>query len=141
MLMHVLLDVRLPPGSEAAGMARRALEDLLPSHLDGALSTLQLGVSELVSNASRHGDLQPTDEIGLVVREMGDRLRVEVKDPGHGHDAAVAGWSRIPEIFPGGDPPSADHYGLFVVREISDGAGVVWDDGTVAWFEVARSSL
>lgn len=130
---RVLLEVRLPPKAEAAGLARRAIEDL-PHRFNGTRSKLQLAVTELVANAVRHGAMEPTDEIRLVIREGDHHVRVEVTDPGRSHDEAVAGWNRIPETFPGDDPTG--HFGLFLVQAIGKRAGITSDDGTTAWVEL-----
>ena len=115
-------------------MARRAVKDVSDRFLR-SLDNLQLAVSELVTNAVRHARLEPTDEIRLVVREGQDRLRVEVTDPGRGRDAAVAGWSAIPDSY-SFDSPAESSYGLFVVRAIAGRSGVVSDGAVVAWFEM-----
>jgi two-component sensor histidine kinase len=110
-----------------------ALRDL-PVSLRPKLATLQMLVSELVTNSVKHAVLLSTDKIELVVRDRGDRLRVEIRDPGGGYREAVLGWSRIPET-PAGRSLAQDGYGLFVVRLVADRSGVVWDNGTVTWFE------
>jgi anti-sigma regulatory factor (Ser/Thr protein kinase) len=132
--MSVLIDVRLPPEPEAPSMARRAVEQL-PERFHVSLETVQLAVSELVTNAVRHADLEATDEIRLVVNERDDRLRVEVIDPGRGRDAAMTGWNAIPEGYSFERLPESN-YGLFVVRNVADRSGVLLDSGIVAWFEV-----
>ena len=54
---------------------------------------VRLLVSELVTNAVRHANLDDGDVIGLVVELADDALRVEVHDPGGGFvpTAPVAG--------------------------------------------------
>jgi len=98
-------------------------------------------VSELVSNCVLHADLLPSDHIGLVVEDLGRCVRVEVADPGRAYDDAKAGWSRaVGDSEPSGQLVRnlADRaYGLLLVHSEADRCGLSWDDGTVAWFEIA----
>lgn len=115
-------------------MARSALRDL-PPWLHPGSATLQLLVSELVTNSVKHASLASSDRIELVVRDGGSHLRVEVRDPGRGYQDAVAGWSRISDR-PRIDPRAEEGYGLLVVSSVADRSGISWDNGTVAWFEL-----
>jgi anti-sigma regulatory factor (Ser/Thr protein kinase) len=131
--MQTVLRHRLPPSPEAPGQARAVLREL-PSRLQPQVPAVELLVSELVANSVRHGALLPSDQILLVVEDLGDSVRVEVGDPGRCYADAQAGWSRALD-----DPDGAasNHaYGLVIVSSAADRSGVRWEDGTVAWFEI-----
>ena len=66
----------LPRDPSAAGLARRRVTDVCREHSPEALSSLQLIVSELVSNALKHG-LGP---VRLCLDSVGGRIRLEVQD-------------------------------------------------------------
>lgn len=133
--MHTWLDVRLPSDSSAPGLARRALRDL-PEKVQSRLATLQLLVSELVTNSVKHASLLGSDRIELIVRDAGHFVRVEVRDRGLGYEEALAAWKGVldapqqaEQLLPGG-------YGFLVVGGMADRSGLTWDVGTVAWFEI-----
>jgi anti-sigma regulatory factor (Ser/Thr protein kinase) len=127
--MPVQLDLNLPPRAEAAAYARRSLEDL-DRHLEPeVLDSLRLLVSELVTNSVRHGDLSASDRIRLRLAARGDRIRVEVTDPGDGFDSR-------PSVAP--DPESPSGWGLFLVSRIADRWGMSDDSATTVWFELPR---
>jgi anti-sigma regulatory factor (Ser/Thr protein kinase) len=119
-------EVDLACDPDSAAQARRALADvsdyLSPRRLDDA----RLLVSELVTNALRHAQLDDGDMIKLVVMTGEDALRVEVCDPGPGFDAGEA----VP------DPERPSGWGLHLVRELSDRWGVERAAQTRVWFEL-----
>ncbi|MDQ6914273.1 MAG: ATP-binding protein [Actinomycetota bacterium] len=116
---------RLPHGSEAPAAARRAV-DVLRDALDpAALGRLRLLVSELVTNAVRHG--RPMDGNGVELRVGVDdeRARVEVVDGGGG-------------FAPPGAPARAEQvggWGLMVVDRLADRWGVETNGKTLVWLE------
>ena len=132
--MRTLLTVQLPPDETAPGMARMALREL-PVAVRPDVATLEMLVSELVTNSVKHALLVSRDKIELFVLDGGDRLRVEVRDPGKGYEEALAGWSRIPDV-PPSRPLAQDGYGLLLVSAVADRSGVSWENGTLAWFEL-----
>jgi anti-sigma regulatory factor (Ser/Thr protein kinase) len=121
---EVRLQVELPRARVAPGEARRALRDLCAHHVEADLLVdAELLVSELVTNALRHGQ----GDISLCAWVDDDRLVVEVIDEGSGfehelrrHDfEQVGGW------------------GLDIVDDISSRWGV--HEGTThVWFELER---
>jgi serine/threonine-protein kinase RsbW len=118
----------LPVAPEAAAEARHALADIADSLPDGRGRDVRLLVSELVTNAVRHANLDAGDVILLVV-ELADRaLRVEVHDPGGGF---------VPRT-PAPDPARPSGWGLYLVAELADRWGVDSDDRTLVWFELDR---
>jgi anti-sigma regulatory factor (Ser/Thr protein kinase) len=123
--MHVVdqeLDMTLPPRPESVGEARHALSDVL----DGLDERIQDGVtvivSELVTNAIKHGPDRP---IALRIWRDGEAIRGEIEDEGHGRLEIWRESDRGPE---GG-------YGLPIVEAMSDRWGVS-DGNTCVWFEL-----
>ncbi len=109
------LQLRLPPERGAPAAARRALRTLpLGDRADDVL----LVVSELVTNAVVHADSDEPIELAAECRHGG--TWVEVRDHGHGFDAA---------------PLQAGH-GLQILTTATDRWGIVADRGTTIWFEV-----
>jgi anti-sigma regulatory factor (Ser/Thr protein kinase) len=97
---------------------------------------LELMVSELVTNCVMHAELAGSEQIGLLIEDRGDCIRVEVTDPGTCFEDARAGWDRARDRAetPG---PRLGQGGLVLVLSVADRCGVRWDDGTVAWVEIA----
>jgi anti-sigma regulatory factor (Ser/Thr protein kinase) len=126
---------RLPPDVSAPGLARRAVHEL-PARIQPEVPTLELMVSELVTNCVMHAALAASDHIGLLIEDRGDCVRVEVSDPGPCFDDARAGWDRARDR---ADEPGQrlGRGGLVLVRSVADRCGVRWDDGTVAWVDIA----
>src|SRR3954453_17109285 len=75
---------RLPPDAHAPAEARRALDPLQPELDPDSLDELRLLVSELVTNAIRHGRPGEGNEAGLRDWLGGRMARVEVVDGGDG---------------------------------------------------------
>ena len=120
------LSIELPPGAEAAAMARNATRLALASadlgHLEDNVTLL---VSELVGNAVRHARGGPRS-MKLRPAAGGDLLRVEVidSDPSAPQVRAPNGQNE------GG-------FGLVLVQALADGWGVrPTDDGKAVWFEL-----
>jgi anti-sigma regulatory factor (Ser/Thr protein kinase) len=99
---------------------------------DGALPAsvrddILLLVTELVTNAVRHGGVGPERSLHIGLRLWPRRVRVEVVAPGAGFTPARA-RSR------GGE---SGGWGLFLVDRIADRWGVRgMASGTCAWFEL-----
>lgn len=137
--MSTLLRVQLPPDLYAPSAAREALR-ALPVRQQADRETLDLLVTELVTNCVRHASLAPTDHVELVVENGGDHLRVEVRDPGRAYEQALAGWARMQATMARNATPR-DGFGLFIVNKESGRSGVSWDRGTLVWFELNRDPL
>jgi anti-sigma regulatory factor (Ser/Thr protein kinase) len=120
-------EVVLRAGVEAAGVARRAIaanDSTLPPSLQDDVSLL---VSELVTNAVRHGGAATDRHLQLEFRRQADRIRVEVVDPGTD--------SELPSPPTSGDESGG--WGLFLVDQIAERWGVCpAPAGTCVWFEV-----
>ncbi|MFE7565361.1 ATP-binding protein [Streptomyces sp. NPDC057539] len=135
-----LARIPLPHRPEAAPKARRhAREVLALRRVDGELiATVELAVSELVTNAVRHGICLcgcTRGTVSLTLLRTGGRLRVEVADP-----------SRTPPRWPTGiesvDAEAAEGRGLLLVTALAadwgDQAGAT--RGKVVWCEFAPAA-
>jgi len=87
----------------------------------------QLLVTELVTNAVRHGGLSPGDVISLGVGLQASTLRIEVADGGPGFDPATA-------LEPDREDPGG--WGLLLVSRLASRWGVTRGSPNVAWFEI-----
>jgi serine/threonine-protein kinase RsbW len=119
------LELSLPQDPESVARARAAVLHALPELDADRLHTVRLLISELVTNALRHGDGEEPVELHA---RWGFNVRVEVTD--HGDGFAPTPRSTTDE--PGG-------YGLFLVGSLADRWGVESDDGTTVWFELSRT--
>ena len=124
--MRVERTLRVAP--EAAAEARHALDGLIGHLPDPRMRDVQLLVSELVTNAVRHANLDSGDVIELVIELADFTLRVEVRDPGGGF---------VPST-PSPDPARPSGWGLYLVAELADRWGVDSDEETLVWFELDR---
>jgi serine/threonine-protein kinase RsbW len=126
MAAHGTLELTLPPepGSVAEARARvlEALGSVLSEH---ERQTLRLLVSEVVTNAVRHGGR--SDPVQLHA-SWDSEVRVEVTDRGEGFTPRP----RAGEIEkPGG-------FGLYLVGRLADTWGVETNDATRVWFVLRR---
>jgi anti-sigma regulatory factor (Ser/Thr protein kinase) len=116
---------RFPHGPTAPAAAREAVDVALAGRLaQDRLAELRLLVSELVTNAVRHG-LDRRGAVELTMRLAGRRLRVEVVDGGAGFTPPTGEH----------DPEDPGGWGLVVVDELVDRWGVDVAGGTRVWFE------
>lgn len=109
----------------AVRAARAALDEIGGAFPPARLYDATLCLSELVANAVQHPG--PDGQIALTLDLAGDRLRVEVADPGGG--------------FEPGPPTEGDErgWGLFIVDRLSDSWGAEAGERTVVWFEILRA--
>ena len=128
--------VELAGGVNAAAAARRAVTDRGPDLADPLHGDVLLLVSELVTNAVRHGGGGPGGSVRLECRRAGAWLRFLVSDRrpqlnGNGAAPALAPQST------NGTPPSG--WGLVLVERIADRWGVHDrpPDTSCVWFEVS----
>lgn len=124
--MRMEWTLELDPIDTAPRTARRAVAARVGTMDPCLLNDLQLLVSEVVTNAVRHGGAIPTDTIVLSLVRAGDEVQVEVCDPGRaGGEPAVddaAPWTR-----PGG-------HGLRMVERLSSSWGARRNSRTCVWF-------
>jgi anti-sigma regulatory factor (Ser/Thr protein kinase) len=122
----VLLNADIPSSTDAALIARESMTKVAGALAPSTLADALLVISELVTNAVRHGPGR--GPIHLEVRRDGV-LRIEVEDQGTGfepraHPTAVA------DIPTGG-------FGLPIVRRLSTSWGVTPRAGTtLVWSEL-----
>ena len=115
----------LDPSDRAPAAARAALDYLSDGLSGSTFETLQLLVTELVTNSVRHADLDADELIHLELSRSPSRIRVEVRDRGGGF---------VPQL-----PPSWDAgggMGLFLVDKLATRWKVEGDDETAVWFEL-----
>ncbi len=119
-------------GVEASSLARRAIaadEPPLPARVHDDVALL---VTELVTNAVRHGGAAPDRPLQLGLELQDGRIRVEVVDTGTDFEAP----SRPVDGTPSGG------WGLFLVDRIAERWGVrPAAAGTCVWFEVPASPI
>jgi len=105
------LRLRLDADAEAPKHAREALVPLGGRAPAERLQSLDVVVSELVTNAVRHSPAQGDGAIGLEVLCVGGTVSVAVTDPGRGFDRPG------PESRP--DPGAGGGFGLYLVEKLT----------------------
>lgn len=124
--MSLQVSQPLSRGHAAVAEARRVI-DALGDQIPGRdCDNLRLLVSELVTNAIRHGDGH--GEPSLEVAIGGDRVRVAVQDAGPGFDPA-------PRPQASGDRG----WGLLLVDVLAERWGVERGPSTRVWFDLRLS--
>ena len=122
-----MLELTLGVGRDAPARARTAIRGL-----NGSLAELghpvRLLVSELVTNAVRHGSIGAGSTVHVRLEALQERVRVEVRDEGPGFD---------PDHSAAADPSTAG-FGLKLVDELTDRWGVSTAGGALVWFEIDR---
>lgn len=122
-----MLQLALAPTRDAPSLARAAIAGLTGERAidTTTLATLTLLVSEVVTNAVIHPEVQPPADIRLVARVQRGVLRVEVTDRG-------SGFTPRPR-----DLAAADRgYGLYLLDKVATRWGVDRLGGTTVWFEL-----
>jgi anti-sigma regulatory factor (Ser/Thr protein kinase) len=123
-----VLELELEQNREAPSLARAAIAGFSENRdLDAAtLATLTLLVSEVVTNAVIHPDVEPPGGIRLSARIAKGQIRVEVTDEG-------SGFTPQPR-----DPAKSDRgYGLFLLEHQASAWGVERQAGNTVWFELS----
>jgi serine/threonine-protein kinase RsbW len=116
-------EVDFLPAHHRAGQMRRIMRAQLRHwDLTSLTDNATLAVSELVTNAVRHGKGKP---VGLRVRCSGDELRIEVTD-----------GSPTRARMRSADAADENGRGLFLVSAVSKEWGVS-PDGTMTWCSLA----
>jgi anti-sigma regulatory factor (Ser/Thr protein kinase) len=126
--------LELAGGLYAPSTARASLTRIFATRLgEDELADCCVLVSELVSNAVRHGLADESQTIILHIAIAPAVLRVEVCDQGPGFDPPAVPSNR----------PDGGGNGLVLLALMSSSWGVAADDGTCVWFErrLAPSAL
>ena len=125
----LIQDVALAAVPESVRVARRFAATCVAKIDSSIRDVVVLLVSELVSNAVRHGGPHaPTAEVRLFIKVLSNRVRVEVQDDG----------TRFPAIGDGAlDNPSGR--GLLLVESLASrwGCNPSTTTGKTVWLEVA----
>lgn len=124
------LEQTLPATSDAPALARAAVEPLAAALEHPVGCDLRLLVSELVTNAVRHGSAPPGGEVGLTAVKRDGHVHVEVSEPGPG----LAKPDRAPS--PGG---ARGGWGLFLVDRLAVDWGTRTGTPSCVWFDLAVS--
>jgi anti-sigma regulatory factor (Ser/Thr protein kinase) len=121
-------EVVLPAAAQAALLARQAFNEVeLPRGLARRADDLRLAVSEIVSNAIRHGGAREEDRIRMTIETNGSFVRVEVEQPSVAHPSVVE-----PRLT---DPERVGGFGLRIVERLADSWGTTPGPPGVVWFE------
>jgi anti-sigma regulatory factor (Ser/Thr protein kinase) len=124
--MEGSLALTLPSEPGSVAEARSRICDAIEPHLaNGTSDTLRLLISELVTNAVKHGDSAAPIELHA---HWNAHVRVEVQDHGHGFTPAPRS----------GALDEAGGFGLYLVGRLADRWGVETDGGTTVWFVLER---
>jgi anti-sigma regulatory factor (Ser/Thr protein kinase) len=118
--------IELAPTPASVAMARRWSEQVLARMgADGLADTVNLLVSELVSNVVLHAGTS----CSLAMTMDGARLHVEVRDASN----------HLPEPVPSADPLASSGRGLLLVSGLSESFGIDPEPkgGKRVWFELA----
>ena len=122
------LRLSLPSNDHAPGLARKELASFARGvELEAPeYEALRLLVSELVTNAVRHGGRRGRQEIGVSVQSTNAMIRIEVSDQGAGFE--------LPKSPP---VPSADGgYGLLIVDRLCSRWGIEQNGKSLVWCEL-----
>jgi anti-sigma regulatory factor (Ser/Thr protein kinase) len=118
----------LPGGVGAAHEARRSFLNLESDLPRAAKHTAVLLLSELVTNAVRHGGAGPKDMLEVSIEQHDNHVRVGVRD-----DAPAF----APDLEADRVRLRARGLGLYFVKELSDGWGIdPHAGGKTVWFEL-----
>ena len=121
------VQVILPNDVNAGSLARRAIVASYPALSAGTLEELLLLVTEVVTNAVKHGGGGIDGPIQLEVRRDNGLVHVDVVDPGAGFAPPATTWNG----------ERSGGWGLFLVDRIAERWGVSpTPSGTCVWFEV-----
>jgi anti-sigma regulatory factor (Ser/Thr protein kinase) len=127
MTVTVEYRARLPIDARAPAAARRLCRCLETTADREILDSLELLVTELVTNSVRHAGLGQDGFVEIELHVGPVDVRVEVRDPGRGFDPDVV--RRRPEV-------RGDGWGLYLVDQIAERWGVHQDEFQRVWFEL-----
>jgi anti-sigma regulatory factor (Ser/Thr protein kinase) len=120
------LELTLPPEPDSVARARTQVCNALTPDLDEeCVEKVRLLISEVVTNAVRHGSHDRPVELRA---HWNSEVRIAVCD--HGEDFTP--HPRLGHL----DEPGG--FGLYLVGRLADRWGVDTDDGTTVWFVLRR---
>ena len=125
---RIKLRLVLPSNDRAPGIARAELARFARGvePVDREFDAVRLLVSELVTNAVRHGGAHGGEKIRVCVQSTDATIRIEVRDHGVGFE--------LPQPPP---RPGADGgYGLLIVDRLSSRWGIENNDESLVWCEL-----
>ena len=121
-----MTEFRLPPDADSAAVARRRALDAAADRLtEERRGDLALMVTELVTNAVRHGSPEPDGTIVVKVDVEDDLVRTAVIDGGTEFEFERA-------TFDG----RSEHFGLQLVDRLASRWGLSLDGEKAVWFEI-----
>jgi anti-sigma regulatory factor (Ser/Thr protein kinase) len=124
------IELSLFPAATAATRARSEVTAQFATRVGASvLEDVRLLVTELITNALRHGKLVAGDRVSLKASLIGDVVRIEVRDPGRN--------GVVEQRSPG---PRGGGYGLYLVERLAKRWGVERNDGTVVWCELSSAA-
>jgi anti-sigma regulatory factor (Ser/Thr protein kinase) len=125
--MRPQAELRLPPEVATPAFARAAVAAMASGLPEEVVSDIELLTTELVTNAVKHANVSPSDQI-VVRLVLRDGVRVEVIDAGPPFDPRP--------IRP--ESGSKSGWGLFLVDNVARSWGVEPEEGLgkKVWFEV-----
>lgn len=123
-----VLALDLETNVQAPSVARAAIVGFSENRDLGesTMATLRLLVSEIVTNAVIHPEVEDPGDIRLRAQIAGDMIRVEVTDGGDGFEPRPR------------DPMRTDRgFGLYLLEQQAERWGVEHADSTTVWFELS----
>ena len=123
--VSALVHLKVPCDRFAPSLVREAIHELEP--MGWVVGDLMLVASELVTNAVLYSGCSALELLEVQVEREGDRLIVEVRDPGRS-DSSAELVSRDVRLFGG--------MGLWIVDKISRRWGTERRDGYRVWAEL-----
>lgn len=120
----------LPAKPVAASIARGTLDPLQSRLSEDTYYTVQLLVTELVTNSLRHAEFSESDAIDIRVDISDRKTHVAVCDPG---------GRGLPKLV-AQDLESTGGRGLFLVDALADRWGIRTNHRTCVWFEIRKDS-
>jgi serine/threonine-protein kinase RsbW len=121
------IELDLEAAPTAANRARTEVTERLAERLGTRLlEDVRLLVTELITNALRHGSLVAGDRVSVKASVNKGVVRIEVHDPG-----------RDGEVTPRKPGARGGGYGLYLVDQLAKRWGVDRRDGTMVWCELS----
>jgi len=125
-------EIEVVAGPEAAAVARARVARLGVLQLQRRMPDVQLAVSEIVTNAVRHGGLREgVDAVRITVGTGEDSVTITVEQPTKAEGVEI-GEPRLQEDDPGG-------FGLHLVDQVADSWGHDAGPPGRVWLTFARS--